>query len=131
MVSYRKLITSIFILTLFICQSGVCNAAIGLSDNDRSVNVSHSCHDMADSADHGVNPEFPQYTSGHNGDDCCLDGTINSRDTGTDLVQLPVVTSYFHSVQNPVPGNHKNYITHNKGHPPGVPVFMQKSSLII
>lgn len=134
MISYGKFITSLFIFTLFICQGGVCSTLTNVLDKAGSSPVSHDCHNMSDAGDSeksadGLN--FTKQTRQNAGSDCCFDGTMNSRDSAPDIIQTPATINYPDLKESYKNSNTTYRITHNRGHPPGVPTFIQKSTLII
>lgn len=91
---------------------------------------SQDCHDKAEVSVHNKAHEVlsPEH---HGGSDCCHSGSLNSKDLNPEIIQLTALISLKKLDQEPaLSSNPLNYF-HNKGHPPGIPVFIQKSSLII
>lgn len=130
MVSYQRMFTTVFIFTLIFCQAGVCTAAPLFTATPDATLQSQGCHDMAEVSDHNDAKDVLSIAH-HGGSDCCHTGSLNSKDLNPDIIQLTVLITFTTFDQGPtLSSNPLNYL-HNKGHPPGVPVFIQKSSLII
>ncbi len=134
MISYGKLITSLFVFTLFVCQSGVCTTTIGLSHNAPSEEV-HSCNNNTDrdgqnviNTDNGI---LSAETTGLQNSDCCLDSTLTSRDIGVEQPPLLTLISFFDFNQEYKNPTYTTLNNQNRGHPPGSPVFIQNSTLLI
>lgn len=136
MADSRKLITSLFVLVLLVCQSGVCMAAVSHADAEPSAGSTegtHSCHymksnpEISDNAQTGFSVEGTMLK----GLQCCFTGTINSRDIVSETTQVPVLIKFADHGLDSYVSYHTNSQYQNRGHPPEVSVFIQNSVLII
>jgi len=137
MADSRKLITSLFVFVLIVCQSGVCMAAVSHAAADvPSANTgdsTHGCHDLTNIAERQDNGKtgFSLEVTGITSSDCCFTGTINTRDIVPDIVQFPVLVTPGDHEPDTYNSYHANGQYNNRGHPPEVPVFIRNTVLII
>ena len=131
MYSNRKILASFFILTLFLCQSGVCITLNNVANG--SVQKAHNCSNTL-KQNHGSQNNILDIAASPNqtmNSGCCFDSAIGS---GVSPIQFTPVQFVILAPEPLQKTDNPSYLTFNylnKGHPPGNPIYIQKSTYLI
>ena len=125
--SSKTTIYSIFILSFFLCHSGVC-ATLSEYISQAKTAESSGCHEMVD-ANNGGETKF-SFESNENSKECCLDKISSFKEIElktyfTSKINLGFLLSKLDETQS-----YREIQSLNKGHPPPN-LYKLKSSFII
>jgi len=131
MFSNRKIIASFFILTLFLCQSGVCITLNNVANS--SVQKAHNCSNTL-KQNHDSRNNIVDITASPNqtmNSGCCYDSAIGSGVTPNQFTPVQFFISVLEPLQKTDSPSYLTFNYLNKGHPPGNPIYLQKSTYLI